>query len=240
MGKQKVLIITAHPDDAELMFGGTINKYVRKGNKVDILIVTNGENWNRAGIVDSKQVKEIRQKESKKAMEILKVNSVSFLDMKDGLVDSNELIPVLISQIRELNPNFILTHSQSEGHPDHKEVSISVKRVCNQSGEPAPVINPFWDCKEKPVSDFKGLFTHHFVNDSITSSTRYISLEENDVKKKIKAVLYHESQFTDREKITDRILTEAHFNGISSGVDYAEVFELVNENFTIISEMLKE
>lgn len=28
--------------------------------------------------------------------------------------------------------------------------------------------------KEKPVSDFKRLFTHHFVNDSITSSTRYI------------------------------------------------------------------
>lgn len=238
MGKQKVLIITAHPDDAELMFGGTINKYVRKGNKVDILIVTNGENWNRAGIVDSKQVKDIRQAESKKTMEILKVNSVSFLEMKDGLVNHQELIPVLISKIRELDPNIILTHSQSEGHPDHKEVSMSVKRVCNQSGEPAPIINPYWDCEMDPVSDFQGLFTHHFVNEGTTSSTKYISLEEVDVKKKIEAVLCHESQFTDIEKISDRILTEAHFNGITSGVDFAEVFDLVDANFTNSSEML--
>lgn len=238
MDKKKLLIITAHPDDAELMFGGTINKYVRKGNKVDILTVTNGENWNRLAINDSKQIKNIRQGESKRAMKILKVNSVSFLDMKDGLVNSKELIPLLISKIRESNPNIILTHSQSEGHPDHKEVGMSVKRVCNQSGEPAPITNPFWDCKEKPVSDFQGLFTHHFVNDSITSSTRFISLEESDVKKKVEAVLCHESQFTDREKITDRILTEAHFNGINSGVDFAEVFDLVDSNFTNSSEML--
>lgn len=61
---------------------------------------------------------------------------------------------------------------------------------------------------------------------------------ENVVKKKTEAVLCHESQFTDKEKITDWIFTEAHFNGITSGVDYAEVFDLVNENFTNSSEML--
>lgn len=238
MNEKKLLIITAHPDDAELLFGGTINKYVRKGNEVDILIVTNGENWNRIGIKDSRQVKNIRQDESKKAANILNVSRVSFLGMNDGLVNCKELIPVLISKIRELDPNIIFSHSESEGHPDHKEVSMSVKRVCNQSGEPAQIVNPYWKCKQNPVSDFQGLFTHHLVDDGKTFATKYISLEKKDIEKKIEAVLCHESQFVDKDKVRDQIFTEAHFNGIASGVDYAEIFNLVTTNLINYSEML--
>ncbi len=238
MDRKKVLIITAHPDDAELMFGGTINKYTRDGHRVDVLVVTNGENWNRLAIKDSKQVRDIRQAESRKAMKILKVNSVSFLEMKDGLVDRKELIPVLISKIRVLDPNIILSHSELEGHPDHKEISISVKRVCNQSEEPAPILNPYWDCKENPVTDFDGLFIHHPSNESTTSLTKYISLEKEDIEKKIEAIQCFESQFTDKEQVRDKIITEAHFNGLACGEEFAEVFDLVNENFTNSSEML--
>ncbi|KKP56490.1 MAG: LmbE family protein [candidate division WS6 bacterium GW2011_GWF2_33_92] len=239
MDKKKLLIITAHPDDAELMFGGTIHKYTNKGHRVDVIVVTNGENWNRIGIKNSKQVREVRQRESKKAMGILKINSVSFLEMKDGLVYKKELIPVLIGEIRKLNPNIILSHSESEGHSDHKEVSISVKRVCNQSGEPAPIINPYWDCKESPITDFDGLFTHHTYNEGVISTTKYISLAKKDIEKKIESILCHESQFIDKEQIRDKIFTEAHFNGIACGVEYAEVFDSVTSNFTN-SDMLTD
>lgn len=238
MDKNSLLIITAHPDDAELLFGGTINKYARKGNSVDILVITNGENWNRLSIEDSGKIKEIRETESREAAKVLNVNSVSFLNIDDGLVNSKELVPILVSKIRDINPNIILTHSELEGHPDHKEVSISVKRVCNQSGEPAPILNPYWKCDEKPVSDFKGLFVHHLSNESGSPLTKYISLEKKDVEKKIDAILCHKSQFVEKERIRDRVLTETHFNGLLSGVEYAEVFEYINTNLQVSTDML--
>ncbi len=227
MNRTKLLVITAHPDDAELMFGGTINKYKREGNRVDILIVTNGENWNRLGIEDREKVVSMRQSEAENAAKVLKVDSVSFLNLMDGFVNSKELIDILITQIRRLNPNIILSHSEMEGHSDHKEVIAAVKRVCNQFSEPAPIINPFWDCEEDPVSDFKGLFTHHFSEISKNIQTKYLSLEKQDIDKKIEAILCHKSQCFDEDKIRDRINTEAHFNGIESGVEYAEVFDLI-------------
>jgi len=238
MSKDKLLVITAHPDDAELMFGGTINKYTRKGHIVDVLIITNGDSWNRRGIKDSKEIGDLRQRESKLSMRKLKVNEVSFLGMKDGFVNRRELQSFLISEIRKSNPNIILSHSELEGHPDHKEVSISVKRACNEFGEPAPIVNPYFDCKENPVSNFKGLFTHHFRDSAVNLSTKYISLEKIDIEKKIAAILCHKSQFTDEKKLDDRIFTEAHFNGLASGTDFAEVFDLVNINTSVAREML--
>lgn len=236
--KKKILIIVAHPDDAELMFGGTINRYVRSGNKVDILIVTSGENWNKIGLADSERIKSVRQQESKKAGKILGVNSVSFLKAKDGFVDSEEIIPLLISKVREFNPNIILSHSESEGHTDHKQVSLSVKRICNQEGEPAPIVNPFWNCKENPVTEFEGLLVYHDFNSKVTSKTKYISLNLEDVEKKVKSVLCYKSQFVDKDKVRDRIFTEAHYKGLFCGVDYSEFFDLVTTNLNKYSEIL--
>lgn len=36
----KILVIAAHPDDEILGVGGTINKYIRRGEQVYVYIVT--------------------------------------------------------------------------------------------------------------------------------------------------------------------------------------------------------
>ena len=38
-----IACVTAHPDDVELLCAGTMIKYIQKGHKVTIIIVTNGE-----------------------------------------------------------------------------------------------------------------------------------------------------------------------------------------------------
>ena len=42
MNKKKLCVIVAHPDDAEVLCYGTIQKYLRKGWFCRILIVTSG------------------------------------------------------------------------------------------------------------------------------------------------------------------------------------------------------
>lgn len=223
MSKQKILIITAHPDDAELMFGGTIAKHTRNGYEVEILVVTSGENWNKLGFTSLKEVKEIRENETKNAAKILNVKNIHFLNLKDGRLNKYELIDIFVEEIRKIDPSYILTHSEKEGHYDHKEISYSVKRVCNIDEEPAPIINPYLDSKYNPVTSFKGLYTSNPIKNGINSSTIYLSLEKQDVEKKIEAILCHKSQFQNRKEVTDRIITEARFFGNLSNKKYSEL-----------------
>ena len=227
MEKNKVLIITAHPDDAELMFGGTIAKYTRNGHDVEILIVTSGESWNKLGNMNLEEVRIVREKEAKNAATILGVKSIRFLNHKDGNLNRYELMPILVEEIRKSNPNFILTHSQKEGHYDHKEISWSVKRVCNIDGEPAPIINPFYKSKYNPLTAFKGLYTSNPITSGINSSTIYLSLEKVDIEKKVEAILCHKSQFQEREEVYNRVVTEARFLGILSNQEYSEMLKSV-------------
>ena len=223
MEKHKLLVITAHPDDAELMFGGTISKYTRNGHEVEFLVVTSGENWNKLGNTNLEEVKKIRESEAKNAAKVLGVKSIHFLNLEDGQLNRYKLIPTLVEEIRKRNPNFILTHSEQEGHYDHKEISYSVKRVCNIDGEPAPIINPYLKSKYNPVTSFKGLYTSNPIINGINPKTVYLSLEKEDVERKIEAILCHKSQFQDRTGIVDKIMTEARFFGNLSNEKYSEL-----------------
>jgi LmbE family N-acetylglucosaminyl deacetylase len=223
MKKKKILVITAHPDDAELLFGGTIAKYSRNGHNVEIIVVTSGENWNKLGNTNLEDVRRIRQKEAKKAAKILGTKNIHFLNLKDGKLNRYELMPILMEEIRKSNPNYILTHSQKEGHYDHKEIGYSVKRLCNIDGEPAPIINPYLDTKYNPVCSFKGLYTSNPIKSGINSNTVHLSLEKVDVERKIEAILCHKSQFQDEKGMSDKIMTEAHFFGNLSNQKYSEL-----------------
>lgn len=227
MEKHKILVITAHPDDAELMFGGTIAKYTRDGHEVEILVVTSGENWNKLGNTNLEEVRKIRKKEAKNAAKVLDIKNIHFLNLKDGRLNRYELMPILVEEIRKSNPNYILTHSPKEGHYDHKEISYSVKRICNIEGEPAPIINPYLDSKYNPVTSFKGLYTSNPIKNGINSNTVYLSLEKEDVERKIEAVLCHKSQFQDRKGMIDKIMTEARFFGNLSNEKYSELLSSV-------------
>jgi len=228
MEKHKLLVITAHPDDAELMFGGTISKYTRNGHEVEFLVVTSGENWNKLGNTNLEEVKKIRESEAKNAAKVLGVKSIHFLNLEDGQLNRYKLIPTLVEEIRKRNPNFILTHSEQEGHYDHKEISYSVKRVCNIDGEPAPIINPYLKSKYNPVTSFKGVYTSNPINKGINSNTLYLSLQKEDVEKKIEAILCHKSQFQNREVIVEKIMTEARFWGNLSNDKYCELLMSVS------------
>ena len=41
--KKNIAVVTAHPDDAELLCGGTIARYTGNGHSVTVIIATNGE-----------------------------------------------------------------------------------------------------------------------------------------------------------------------------------------------------
>src|SRR5919109_1979206 len=79
-----VMVIYAHPDDAEFGCSGTIAKWAREGVEVTYCMVTNGASGTRDKQMTREKLAAIREKEQRDAAELLGVKNVIFLGFEDG------------------------------------------------------------------------------------------------------------------------------------------------------------
>jgi len=120
----RVLIIGAHPDDAEKA-GGTAAKYTAMGHKVLLVSMTNGDAGHYE--IGGGPLAKRRTEEARRAGEIIGAE-YRVLDNHDG-----ELMPTLenrrqvIRLIREFKPDLIFTHRPNDYHPDHRYTGILVQ-----------------------------------------------------------------------------------------------------------------
>jgi LmbE family N-acetylglucosaminyl deacetylase len=127
----KLLAIFPHPDDETLGFGSTLARYSAEGIETYLVCATRGER----GWFDSEgpdpgleRVARIREAELNCAAEQLGLKEVSFLDYIDGDVDQAdpaEIIGKLVSHIRRIKPQVVVTFGPdgAYGHPDHIALS---------------------------------------------------------------------------------------------------------------------
>jgi len=127
----KLLAIFPHPDDETLGLGSTLARYSTEGIETHLVCATHGE----MGWYDSEGpnpgfegVGEIRTEELNCAAQNLGLHSVNFLDYIDGYVDKAnpvEIIGKLVSHIRRIKPQVVVTFSPegAYGHPDHIALS---------------------------------------------------------------------------------------------------------------------
>lgn len=111
--KNKVLFVTAHPDDVDGFFGGVIAKLAKDNKEVFVLVVTNGARGSRENQISEEELGRTRVEEQKKALEILGVKSENFftLNFKDGEIDNNyKNIGEIAKFIRKLKPDIVATH----------------------------------------------------------------------------------------------------------------------------------
>jgi bacillithiol biosynthesis deacetylase BshB1 len=125
-----LLAIFPHPDDAELMCGGTLHKAAKKGHSVAILDLARGE-------MASRGTPEIRAVEATRAAELLGVQHREVLGLPDNaIVNSPDTRRQLASAIRRLRPRIVVTTAPSPfgRHPDHRETAELVRDACFVSG----------------------------------------------------------------------------------------------------------
>ena len=113
--KLDVLVIAAHPDDAEISAGGTILRLTRAGKKVGIVDMTRGEMGTR-GSAEDRDRETQRQNGLARAGLALRQN----LELPDGRVLPHvEARERLAALIRECAPDLVLAHHTEDLHPDH-------------------------------------------------------------------------------------------------------------------------
>lgn len=137
-----IVAVLAHPDD-EAAIGQILSRYAREGNKVYLIIATDGRYGveEHAGIPPGDTLAKVRMKETICACEILKIEEPIFLGAHDlfGALDgldnyfkqTADVKRKLAKIFAELNPDVIITFGPDgdTGHPDHKGIGDLVTEV---------------------------------------------------------------------------------------------------------------
>lgn len=126
--KLDILVIAAHPDDAELSCSGTIFSHIAQGKKVGVADLTRGE-------LGTRGTAETRSREAADAAEIMGLSIRENLEFRDGFFINDEKHQIdVIRLIRKYQPEIVLTNAIADRHPDHAKAAELVKTSCFLAG----------------------------------------------------------------------------------------------------------
>jgi bacillithiol biosynthesis deacetylase BshB1 len=112
-----LLAVVAHPDDAELLCGGTLLKASQAGHRTGILDLTGGETGT-SGSAD------LRAREARAAADALGITTRRVAGLPDGALENTpEARAVVAAILRELRPDTLILMWPEARHPDHRAAS---------------------------------------------------------------------------------------------------------------------
>ena len=113
-----ILGVGAHPDDLEILCGGTLALYARQGHRVTMAVLTNGNVGHPE--VEVHEMARIRRAEFEAAAALIGAETI-WMDVDDELsaVDVPSRLQ-MVDVLRQANPDVILTHNPDDYHVDHR------------------------------------------------------------------------------------------------------------------------
>lgn len=222
----RVMVITAHPDDSEFGAGGTVARFVKEGREVAYCIVTSGNKGSGDRTMTPERLAGIRAEEQRNAARVLGVERVAFLGYPDGEVeDTRDLRRDVAREIRRVRPDLVIcqnpnrTYNLGASHRDHRTVGgvvldcvYPLARDHLAFPELLPEFEPH-KVREVYVMQWN---QPHLVNDI----TEVMDL-------KIKALACHASQFADFAAVEARVRQRGKELGAPHGHGYAEAFDRI-------------
>ena len=106
---QRVLVVTAHPNDAEFWCGGSIARWISEGAAVRYVVCTDGAKGATDPAVSASDLAAVRQQEQADAAGELGVQELVSLGRPDGgLEDIDDFRRELVRQIRQARPDVVV------------------------------------------------------------------------------------------------------------------------------------
>lgn len=210
--ESEILIVAAHPDDAELGIGGIIASLSAAGKSVAIVDLSDGEPTPCGS-------PEIRAQETRKASAILGVSERRMLGIKNReIFDSIENRKKLATVIRELKPKLLFAPYWEDAHPDH----VAAATLANAARFYAKLTKT--DMPHDP--HYPARIVHYFsihMRLRVRPSAVYDTSEQHA--RKMEAVAAYHSQFSANEKnrgVIARLEAEAAYWGQQIGRRFGE------------------
>ena len=200
-GIERALVVTAHPDDVDFGFAGTVARLTDSGIDVTYCIVTDGDAGGAETGMPRDEMAPKRREEQTAAAAVVGVHDLHFLGYPDGRVESTLDLRRDISRvIRLVRPDRVLMQSPDRNwdriyasHPDHLAVGD------------ATIAAVYPDARNRwahPELEAEGLepwtVPQVWMGAGGPQVTHYIEITDS-VDRKIEALLCHKSQLPDPE-----------------------------------------
>ncbi len=124
----RIACIHAHPDDAEILAGGTLALLAKFGHQITIVTMTAGDCG--SGTLASDEISAIRKTEAASSAALVKAEyrCAEFRDL--SIFENDESRRKVTGLLRELHPDIVLTASPSDYLCDHEATSRLVRDAC--------------------------------------------------------------------------------------------------------------
>lgn len=204
----KILILSPHTDDAELGAGGSIIKFLERGDEIRWVVFSTAEESLPEGMP-----KDTLRREFSEVVEELGLSEDQTIvhDFRVRRLDESrqEVLDELVAIQKDWNPDLVLSPSLHDYHQDHQVVANEAVRAFKTN---AGII-----CYELPWN--------HVTFDSQV----FIGLDEDQIQRKYDLLQNYESQLVKGKRYFSRefIFGLAKTRGMQCQAEYAESFEVV-------------
>ncbi len=216
----KIIVISSHPDDEAFGLGGTLYLHKKNGDKILVLIFTDGES--ARNVSKTKILR--RRKQAKAACSILGVNEVKFLNYPDQMLDTYPLVKLskdIEKVLKSWNADTVYTHFWGDVNQDHRKVFEATMIACRPI--PKSKIRRLL-CYESPSSTEWNFAEPRFA------PNLFVDIK-NGIKKKMQAVQVYKEELreTPHPRSLESIKNRARYWGSTVGVEYAEAFIIIRQ-----------
>jgi LmbE family N-acetylglucosaminyl deacetylase len=134
---ERVLVVTAHPDDVDFAAAGTVATLTGQGVAVSYCVVTDGDAGGFDPAVARALIPSIRRAEQCEAARVVGVTDIHWLGFPDGRVEPDlELRRAISRVIRIVRPQRVITQNPERNwdsiygsHPDHMAAGEATLRA---------------------------------------------------------------------------------------------------------------
>jgi len=226
---ERVLVVAAHPDDAEFGAAGTVARWVGEGAEVRYLVVTRGDKGSDDPTADPAALGALREREQRDAAAEIGVAGVDFLDEPDGQVQPTlELRERITYAIRAFQPEIVMGHDPTVlfvnnewvNHPDHRAVgTVTVDAVFPTARDPLNFPEHIAD----GLAPWKVAELYLW---STNEANQIVDITAT-LERKIAALAHHASQFHEFAETARWLRRRSEELGERAGYGAAEVFRRV-------------
>ena len=218
-GIERILVVTAHPDDVDFGAAGSVATWTDAGIHVAYCLVTDGDAGGSDNTITRARMAEIRRAEQTAAAAEVGVTELHFLGYPDGRVTASLDLRRDISRvIRKVRPDRVCVQSPERrwdriyaGHPDHLAAGEAALAAVypdarNEFAHPELLAEGFdpWTAREVYVMAHPSADVHVDITAQID--------------RKIAALLAHESQHADPVRTEEHVRVWSEVTAQAAGL----------------------
>lgn len=216
---ERVLVVTAHPDDVDFGAAGSVATWTESGIEVTYCIVTDGDAGGFDPAVPRDQIGLIRRAEQTRAAKEVGVHDLHFLGYADGYLEPTLALRRDISRvIRGVRPQRVVCQSPElmydrifASHPDHLAAgTAAIAAVYPDSRNPFSFPDLVNEGYEPWRVSEVWMMAHSAIN-------RYVDTTAA-IDRKISALMRHESQHVEPENVAKMVRDWGAANAIAAGL----------------------